>query len=216
MTSDTSAKRFSVGLTGGIGSGKSTVADLFAQCGASVIDTDQIAHKLTETGGAAIPAILAHFGNAYIGVDGAMDRAKMRERVFSDPEEKKHLEAILHPLIRVETERAAAQASGTYLLFVVPLLVESGTWRQRISRLLVVDCPEPLQVARVMKRNGLSQSQVLAIMAAQVPRDTRVAAADDVIMNDGDSAALVPQVERLHALYVELSRGETTKALQHL
>ena len=209
-------KRFAVGLTGGIGSGKTTVANLFAQCGAAVVDTDQIAHKLTEAGGAAIPAILAHFGDTFIGADGAMDRAKMRERVFSNQEEKKNLEAILHPLIRVETERAAVQSSVPYLLFVVPLLVESGTWKQRVSRVLVVDCPEPLQVARVMKRNGLGQSQVLAIMAAQVPREIRLAAADDVIMNDGDGSALVPQVERLHAIYLELSSGSMTKGLQHL
>ena len=208
-------KRFAVGLTGGIGSGKTAVANLFAQCGAAVVDTDQIAHKLTEAGGAAIPAILAHFGDTFIGADGAMDRAKMRERVFSNQEEKKNLEAILHPLIRVETERAAVQSSVPYLLFVVPLLVESGTWKQRVSRVLVVDCPEPLQVARVMKRNGLGQSQVLAIMAAQVPREIRLAAADDVIMNDGDGSALVPQVERLHAIYLELSSGSMTKNPPH-
>lgn len=211
-----SANRFSVGLTGGIGSGKTTVADLFAQRGATVIDTDQIAHHLTASGGMALPAIRAQFGANFIGPEGAMDRAKMRELVFTDPVAKQSLETILHPLIRIETERAAAQAQGTYLLFVVPLLIESSTWQQRVSRLLVIDCPEELQVARVMVRNGLTRSQVMAIMATQVPRKTRLAAADDVILNDGDAVALVPQVDRLNALYTALSGGGQTKEPQHL
>ena len=216
MNSGLPAHRFSVGLTGGIGSGKTTVANLFAERGAAVIDTDQIAHQLTIAGGAAIPAIRAQFGVDFITADGAMDRAKMRGHVFADSAAKQHLEAILHPLIRTETERAAVQARGAYLMFVVPLLVESGSWRNRVSRILVVDCPEQLQLARVMNRNGLSQQQVQAIMAAQVTRAARLSAADDVIVNESGEATLKPQVDRLHALYLALSKGGKTKDLQHL
>lgn len=198
-------RRFSVGLTGGIGSGKTTVADMLAARGAAVIDTDQIAHRLTSPDGLAIPEIRAQFGEAFLTADGAMDRAKMREYVFKEPGAKARLESILHPLIRIETERKAEQAQGIYLLFVVPLLVESGNWRQRVMRVLVVDCSEQTQVRRVMSRSGLSESQVRAIMAAQVPRQQRLAAADDVIDNDGDALALVPQVDRLHALYASLA-----------
>ncbi|WP_136413187.1 dephospho-CoA kinase [Herbaspirillum sp. ST 5-3] len=203
--SNVSARRFSVGLTGGIGSGKTTVADMLHARGAAVIDTDLLAHQLTAPDGLAIPEIRAQFGEAFLTADGAMDRTKMREYVFAEPTAKARLEAILHPLIRIETERAAAQAQGTYLVFVVPLLVESGSWRQRVSRVLVVDCAEQTQVRRVMSRSGLSEQQVRAIMAAQVSRQQRLAAADDVIDNDGDAVALVPQVDRLHASYVSLA-----------
>ncbi|TFW09475.1 dephospho-CoA kinase [Oxalobacteraceae bacterium OM1] len=197
--------RFSVGLTGGIGSGKSTVADLFAERGASLIDTDRIAHALTQPGGAAIPAIHAEFGAAFLTPDGAMDRARMRAHVFSEPTAKARLEAILHPMIRAETERAATEADGAYPIFVVPLLVESGGWRQRVARVLVVDCSEATQVRRVMARNGLSEEQVRAIMAAQVTRAERLAAADDVIRNEDTPAALAPEVDRLHRLYLTLA-----------
>lgn len=197
--------RFSVGLTGGIGSGKSTVADLFAARGAAIIDTDLIAHRLCAPDGAAIAVIRATFGPTFISTDGAMDRAAMRDKVFSDPAAKQQLEAILHPLIRDETERAAHQAQGEYLMPVVPLLVESGNWVRRVTRVLVVDCPESLQIERVMQRNRLSQPQVRAIMANQASRAERLAAADDVIVNDADAEALVPQVDRLHALYLLLA-----------
>lgn len=200
--------RFSVGLTGGIGSGKSTVADLFTAQGAAVIDTDLIAHQLTAVGGAAIPAIRESFGAGLILPDGAMDRAAMRERVFADPAEKKRLEAIMIPLIRRTTREAAEQAQGAYLLFVVPLLVESGLWQQRVSRVLTVDCPEEVQLRRVMQRNNLSEAQVRAIIASQASRAERLAAADDVISNEGDSAALLPQVVRLHQLYLELAKAK--------
>jgi dephospho-CoA kinase len=203
-----SAGRFSVGLTGGIGSGKTMVANMLQARGAAVIDTDQIAHQLTAPGGAAIPQIHAQFGQAFLAPGGAMDRAKVREYVFAEPAAKARLESILHPLIRIETERAAAEAQGLYLVFVVPLLVESGTWKERVSRVLVVDCPEEVQVARVMSRSALAESQVRAIMAAQVSRQVRVAAADDVIVNDGEASALTPQVERLHALYATLARSD--------
>jgi dephospho-CoA kinase len=196
---------FSVGLTGGIGSGKTTVADMFAARGASVIDTDSIAHQLTAPGGGAIPAIRARFGDEFLTPSGAMDRAKMREHVFMDQAAKERLEAILHPLIRSETELAATQATGAYLIFVVPLLVESGQWKQRTSRVLVVDCPERLQIDRVMKRSGLTEQQVRAIMATQALRETRLAAADDVVYNDGATAALAGKVDQLHALYAGLA-----------
>lgn len=198
---------FAVGLTGGIGSGKSLVADLFAARGAALIDTDQIAHRLTMPGGAAIPAIGAAFGAEFIGADGAMERARMRQRVFADAAARRQLEAILHPLIEGECARAAASAAGEYLMFVVPLLVESGRWRQQVARILVVDCPEALQIQRVMRRNGMSQAQVRAIMATQATRDARLAAADDIIVNDAGIDALLPQVDRLHAFYLAQSRA---------
>ncbi len=207
MVAPAFSNRFSIGLTGGIGSGKSTVADLFAAHGAAVIDTDLIAHQLTAAKGKAIEPIQLVFGAAFIAPDGAMNRAKMREAVFANPAEKKRLEAILHPLIRVETEHAAVQAEGAYLLFVVPLLVESGVWKQRVSRVLTIDCSEETQIHRVMQRSNLAEQQVRTIMAAQVSRATRLAAADDIIVNDDDTAALIPQVQRLHDLYVSLARS---------
>jgi dephospho-CoA kinase len=181
---------------------------MFAALGATLIDTDRIAHQLTAPGGLAMPAIAAQFGQEFIGADGAMDRARMRAAVFSEPAAKRRLEAILHPLIRIETERAAAEAQGAYRIFVVPLLVESGKWKERVSRVLVVDCPEDLQVSRVIARNGLAEDQVRAIMAAQASRQARLDAADDVIVNDAGIAQLTPQVERLHALYREMARGK--------
>lgn len=198
---------FSVGLTGGIGCGKSTVADLFASRGAAVIDTDLIAHRITAPDGLAMPAIRVQFGKEYITAAGALDRQRMRARVFADNQAKRKLESILHPMIRSECERDAAAAQGSYLMFVVPLLVESPDWRQRVSRILVVDCPEQQQIARVMKRSGLSEPEVRAIMANQVSRAERLAAADDVIANDEDLAHLVAQVDRLHAQYRSIAQN---------
>jgi dephospho-CoA kinase len=199
--------KFSVGLTGGIGSGKSTVADLFAAQGAALVDTDLIAHQLTAPKGLAIPHIRTMFGDDYLTAEGAMDRQKMRAAVFADPASKAKLEAILHPLIRTESERAASEAPGPYVMIVVPLLVESGVWQQRVSRVLVVDCPEEVQIRRVMKRNGFSEEQVRAIMATQAPRAERLAVADDVILNDGyDPSGLVAQVSTLHRQYLTLAR----------
>ncbi|WP_292042009.1 dephospho-CoA kinase [Massilia sp. UBA6681] len=197
---------FSVGLTGGIGCGKSTVADMFAALGASVIDTDQIAHALTAPHGAAMPALLAEFGEDFATPEGALDRARMRALVFSDATARARLEAILHPRIREATAAAAAIAGGDYVIFVVPLLIESGTWRERVTRVLAIDCPEELQVARVMARSGITEAQVRAIMAAQVTREQRRAAADDIIVNDDGLDALRPQVEILHAMYLSQSK----------
>ena len=200
------APYFSVGLTGGIGCGKSTVADLFAARGASIVDTDQIAHSLTAPNGAAMPALVAAFGADYADARGALDRKKMRELVFSDAAAKAKLEAILHPRIRQATLAAAAEATGSYVIFAVPLLVESGGWVERVDRVLVIDCLESLQVARVMARNGLSEEQVKAIMATQATRAMRLAAADDVIDNNGDLTALEPQIAQLHDLYLAFSK----------
>lgn len=198
-----------IGLTGGIGSGKTRVADLFAARGAALIDTDVIAHEITAPGGAAIPALLDAFGPGCLRPDGAMDRDAMRALVFSDATAKARLEAITHPLIRqvTETRAAAVRDAGqhAYLIYVVPLLVESGTWRDRVDRVLVVDCSEATQVARVMARNGFAREQVEAIMAKQATRAQRLACADDVIDNDGPAPALVPQVDALDRRYRELA-----------
>jgi dephospho-CoA kinase len=204
-----SKRKFAIGLTGGIGSGKSTVADLLAARGASVIDTDLIAHQLTATGGAAMPAIEREFGPQFVRPDGALDRAKMRAHVFDQPLQKEQLEAILHPLIRQACEVQAAAATGSYIIFAVPLLVESGSWKERVDRIVVVDCPEETQVSRVMQRSGLTRAQVLSIMATQAPRSERLAAADDVISNASGLEALVPQVDHLHARYLAMAQAQS-------
>lgn len=196
---------FVVGLTGGIGSGKSAAAEHFARLGAAVVDTDAIAHELTRAGGAAIAALRREFGDAMIGPDGALDRAKMRARVFSDPQAKARLEALLHPMIRAEAERRIAGARAPYAVLVVPLLVESGGYRQRVARVLVVDCPQALQIARVVARSNLTPAEVEAIIRSQASREARLAAADDVIDNSGDLAALQQQVEKLHRMYLALA-----------
>ncbi|MCZ7561046.1 MAG: dephospho-CoA kinase [Burkholderiaceae bacterium] len=193
-----------IGLTGGIGSGKSTVADLFAARGAAVVDTDAIAHELTGPNGAAIAAIRAEFGDAVIGADGALDRDAMRERAFEDPAARRLLEAILHPMIRAESRRRLETAEGPYALLVVPLLVESGDRAGGVDRILVVDCPVEVQVARVMRRSGLTRDRVATILAAQASRAQRLAAADDVIDNGGSPDALDAQVEALHRRYVRI------------
>ncbi|MEI6001398.1 dephospho-CoA kinase [Paraburkholderia bengalensis] len=197
---------FAVGLTGGIGSGKSTVADLFGKHGVTLVDTDVIAHRVTAPQGLAMPAIAAEFGASYVAGDGSLDRARMRALVFSDETARKRLEAITHPLIRAETERERQQASGPYVIIVVPLLVESGNWKTRVDRVLTVDCSVETQIARVMRRNAFTREQVLAIIARQATREARLAAADDVIDNDGrplDELAL--DVDQLHRTYVSLA-----------
>jgi len=208
--------RLRIGLTGGIGCGKSTVANLFAALGATLVDTDLIAHSMTVAGGAAMAAVKDAFGAHYLTPEGALDRAAMRARVFSDPAAKLRLEAILHPLIRGAADAQAASARGAYVMFVVPLLIESGNWRGRVARVLAIDCPETLQVARVMARNGLQEAQVKAIMATQATRQARLAAADDVITNDDGIAALAPQVAALHQLYRAISAEMTTIPMDRL
>jgi dephospho-CoA kinase len=201
---------YRVGLTGGIGSGKSTVADRFVARGAVLVDTDAIAHALTAPGGAAIPAVRQRFGDPMITADGRLDRPAMRELAFADPQARKALEAILHPMIRAETQRqvlAAAQAGADYVILAIPLLVESGDWHGRIERIAVVDCPRETQIARAMARSALSREDVEAILRAQASREARLAVADDVIDNGGDLAALNPQIDALHREYVAQARA---------
>lgn len=197
---------FVVGLTGGIGSGKSAAADEFARLGAAVVDTDVIARELTAPGGAAMPQVRALFGDAFVAPSGGMDREAMRRRVFSDPGARRALEGLLHPMIRAESERRIAAARAPYVVHVVPLLVESPDYRSRVDRVLVVDAPEELQVRRVGARSGLAAEEVRGIIASQASRQARLAAADDIIDNAGDLAALRAQVAALHAKYVALAR----------
>lgn len=197
---------FVVGLTGGIGSGKSAAADEFAKLGASVVDTDAISHELTGKGGAAVPEVERVFGKGFV-VDGAMDRKRMREHAFADPAAKRSLERLLHPMIREESARRIAAASGPYVVHVVPLLIESPDYRKRVDRVLVVDCPEETQVARVRARSGLSEDEVRAIMRGQTPRAGRLAAADDVIDNSGTRDVLRNQVAALHKKYLQFAQS---------
>lgn len=202
---------FVVGLTGGIGSGKSTVADLFVEQGAILVDTDAIAHELTAAGGAAMQGLIAEFGLSVVTAGGAMDRAAMRRLVFADPSARVRLEGILHPLIRQLSAERCRAAVSPYVVLAVPLLVESGTYRERCDRIVVVDCPESLQIERVMARNGMSVDEVKAIMAAQATRQQRLAVANDVVVNDADQAKLHAQVGALHRMYLMLS-AEKVKA----
>jgi dephospho-CoA kinase len=199
-------RQFVVGLTGGIGCGKSAAADEFARLGATVVDTDVIARELTAAGGAALPHVKAMFGDAFMRPDGAMDRDAMRKRVFSDPTAKRALESLLHPLIREESQRHIAGASGPYVIHVVPLLIESPDYRRRVDRVLVVDCPEALQVERVRGRSGLAEAEVRSIIAQQAARAARQAAADDLIDNGGSLEALRRQVAALDERYRKMAR----------
>jgi len=193
---------FCIGLTGGIGCGKSTVAELFRGYGAGIIDTDAISHQLTQTGGAAIAPIRAEFGNTYITAEGTLDRAKMRRLVFADGDAKQRLEKILHPLI-FEQAKAQLQRMQTkpYIIIVVPLLPESPEYRRLVQRVLVVDCDEDTQVARIIKRSGMTAREVQVIIEQQTPRDARLQLADDVIHNDDGMDNLSEQVAVLHRLY---------------
>ncbi len=201
-------QRLRVGLTGGIGSGKSAVADLLRELGAAVVDADVVSHQLTAPSGAAIPALRAAFGPAAIAADGSLDRAYMRQRVFADPAERARLEAILHPLIGQTLRQQAAEAPGPYVVFVVPLLVENlARWREQVDRICVVDCPEALQIERVQARSGLSAARVRAILAAQAKREQRLAVADDRIDNAGSREALAAQVQALHDRYSHFAKN---------
>jgi dephospho-CoA kinase len=197
-----------IGLTGGIGSGKSTVASMLAGCGAVLVDTDAIAHALTATGGAALPALAQEFGASIIGTDGAMDRGRMRALAFGDATARRRLEAILHPLIGQEAQRQATLAGERPVVFDVPLLAASSAWRQRVGRILVVDCHESTQVQRVMRRSGWSAEQVQRVIAQQIPRAARRAIADAVLFNEGLLLdALQQQVNELWQLWSRLPRG---------
>lgn len=193
------------GLTGGIGCGKSTVATLFSELGARIVDTDQIAHRLTQTGGAALPSIRKEFGDGFIDSSGAMDRSKMRQLVFADGAAKRRLESILHPLIREESKMIATSASDApYTIVVVPLLFESGRYQDWLHSIIAVDCTEEQQILRTMQRSKLSEAEVRAIMAQQLSRNERLKLADAVIKNDGQLNELRLQVEELHSQLIRL------------
>ena len=198
---------YSVGLTGGIGSGKSAASDRFGELGAGVVDTDEISRELTAPAGAAIEEIRKQFGPEFVTADGGLDRARMRRLVFADAAARRQLEAILHPLIRARTRAAIAAATQPYVIVVVPLLLETGACAELVQRVLVVDCEEAAQVRRTMARSGLSAGEVREIMATQLPRAERLRRADDVLANDGDLPALQRRVARLHAQYLDLARA---------
>jgi dephospho-CoA kinase len=199
-----------VGLTGGIGSGKSAVTEAFAALGADVTDTDRLAHAVTAPGEPGHAGILDAFGPGYFHPDGTLDRARLRERVFDDPAARARLEGILHPLIRTAAARNVATWKGPYGLLVVPLLFERGGHKGLVQRVLVVDCPEETQVQRVMARSGLTAAAVRAIMATQLSRAERLAKADDVLDNAGPLAAIAPQVAALDRRYRSMAGASTT------
>lgn len=193
-----------IGLTGGIGSGKSSVARLFAGFGAAIIDADQVARDIVKPGMPALARIVREFGPEAIGADRQLDRKYLRDLVFDDTAARQRLEAILHPLIRTEMFRRARDVTTPYCIFEIPLLVETGQ-TDSVDRVLVVDCPEELQIARIRARDRLPDEQVRAIMSAQATRHQRLGQADDIIVNDGTTAALEPQVHTLHRKYLELA-----------
>lgn len=196
---------FCVGLTGGIGSGKSSAARLFQELGAGVVDVDDISHDLTRPGGAGIPEIARQFGQNFISANGSLDRARMRELVFRNSLAKARLEAILHPLIGRQARDLVASATQPYVLLVVPLLLETTAYPDLTQRIAVVDCTEQTQIERTMRRSQLSEAAVRAIMAAQLSRQDRLTRADDVLRNDGDEDELRQQVAKLHQRYLELA-----------
>ena len=196
-----------IGLTGGIGSGKSTAADIFKELGAAVVDTDAISRELTAAGGAAMPEIRNQYGPEFIAPDGSLDRERIRRLVFGNAEARKKLEAILHPMIRAESRARVATARAPYVILVVPLLFESDAYLDLLKRVLVVDCSEERQIERAMRRSRISADEVRAIMASQLSRAARRARADDVIDNDGGMEALRRQVDEIHSEYLNLARG---------
>jgi dephospho-CoA kinase len=198
--------RFVVGLTGGIGSGKSTVAAAFVRLGGGLVDTDILARRLTASGGAALTPLVEAFGADILAPDGSLNRTAMRQRIFTDPAARRQLEGILHPLIRAEAKLEIAACSAPYALLAIPLLVETGGRAgYRLDRVLVVDCPESLQKARVMARSGLTADETQAMMAAQASRAMRLAAADDVIDNSGGLADMESAVASLHDRYMTMA-----------
>lgn len=194
-----------IGLTGGIGSGKSSVARIFAALGAAVIDTDEIAHRLTAKGTTALAAIIAQFGSSYQLPDGNLDRARLRKQVFSDHAAKEKLERLLHPIIKQQVILEMAKAQGPYLVLVIPLFFETGAYRDLVDRVLVVDCDESQQISRTMSRSKLSAEEVRTIMAHQVPRAERIKQADDILSNRGNHADLEEHAQELHLRYLTLA-----------
>jgi len=198
-----------IGLTGGIGSGKTTVAKLFASRGVPVVDTDAIARELVRPGQPALREVVAHFGQDVLNDSGHLDRARLRRRVFANATERKALESILHPRIRATVTARVAALDSPYCIIVVPLLVESGYEEKMVDRVLVVDCPEDQQISRVAARSQLSERQIRDIMEAQATRAERLQHADDVVVNDRDVASLEAEVANLHARYLELAASVT-------
>ncbi len=200
----TMGRALRVGLTGGIASGKSTVAKLFAALGVPIIDTDLLAREVVAPGTPALTAIIEHFGTDLLAPDGSLERAKLRARIFAAPDERRWLEGLTHPLIRQLTEQRCAAAGGPYQIIAIPLLAETGR-DQRVDRVLVVDCEPEAQVRRLQARDGATREAATRILAAQATREQRLAIADDVITNDADIAHLRDQIERLHARYLSLA-----------
>jgi dephospho-CoA kinase len=200
----TSPPPFRIALTGGIASGKTTVARLFAELGVPLIDTDVIAREVVEPGQPALAAIVRAFGPEVLDAQGCLDRPRMRERIFADPAAKQRIEAILHPAIRAEMERQSRVAGGPYQVLVIPLLAE-GRRRDHVDRVLLVDVPEALQVERLVSRDGVSREQAQAALNAQATRAERLAIADDVIQNSGGMGDLEQQVRALHEQYLQLA-----------
>jgi dephospho-CoA kinase len=204
-----------IGLTGGIGSGKTAVSDLLAKLGAGIIDTDLIAHQITAPHGPAISLIEKQFGPDFIAADGALNRDKMRSLVFAKPEARKSLEAITHPLIRQESVRQALQLSKQgvpYLVFVVPLLIESGSWLELMDHLVLVDCPKETQIQRVMQRSNLSEEEVKRILAAQASREERLKYADVAIENQGSLKDLEVEVQNLHQKILQFQKDQPSSS----
>ena len=200
-------KPWVLGLTGGIGSGKSAVVDAFGRLGVDWVDADHAARWVVEPGRPALGAIADRFGETVLAADGSLNRSVLRELVFHDPEQRKWLEELLHPMIRQEIAQHLARATSPYAIMVSPLLVESGQYRQ-VDRVLVVDVPEALQLERAARRDRCSEAQIQAILSAQISRDERLHHADDVLVNDRDLAWLMCEVERLHNFYLTLRGGQ--------
>lgn len=193
-----------IGLTGGIGSGKSTVSALFAELGVPIIDTDRIAHELTAPGTSVVKRIAELFGNEVLASDGSLDRSRLRQIIFADSSRREQLEGLLHPLIHERVLQQMTELTGPYCILVIPLLLEKG-WQSLVDRILVVDAPPELQFARTLQRDSRPAAEVHAIIAAQISREQRLAAADDVVVNDTDQLALAAQVEALHKKYLQLA-----------
>jgi dephospho-CoA kinase len=204
-------RRFRIGLTGGIASGKSTVANLFAALGVPVVDTDLLSREVVAPGSPLLRQITDHFSMQVQAGDGTLNRQELRKRIFEDPEQRKWLEALLHPAIRELTDKRCEAAIGPYVIVAIPLLVETGG-EARFDRVLVVDCDPDLQLARLMARDGSRREEALRMLAAQAPRATRLSVADDVIHNDGDIATLRDQVEKLHRQYVTAAGKQSEQA----
>jgi len=199
---------YRIGLTGGIASGKSTVANLFAALGVTIVDTDLLAREVVAPGSALLPRIAGHFGAQVLQKDGSLDRAALRSRVFANPAERQWLERLTHPAIRELTDKRCESATSDYVIVAIPLLVETAG-AERFDRVLVVDCSPEIQLARLQARDGTTRAEAQRMLAAQATREQRLAVADDVITNDGDLAALREQVEKLHRQYLKLASAQS-------